>query len=346
MTRRAQSVLCIGCPTGCSGEVFIEDGVVVGMHGYTCKRGRAYVAEEVIEPKRTVTTTVRVNGGALALLPVVSDRPVPKDSIFACLAQLRKVTVTAPVAADGVVLADVLGLGVNFVAARDCPSFGTPEWIEASQDGAPAPQSYREEVETSEAIEVFKKQFGLLRKRLLADPKSLRQMFIDDGTRAIVWEFRQDQLGGEFTKTLWNLLARDDDMSVILQRFIGALPLKLKCKFIAALDAHLSDRYPMFEGRSKDWPAESFIPAYVHPADVRSHDFDLVTMGHIGYRTLGYTTREVDLFAWLEVLRKKQRDDGPSEVVPIFPGHKDAQGRLPGQDPHPGHAERSGLRQA
>ena len=75
MTRRAQSVLCIGCPTGCGGEVVIEDGVVVEMHGYTCKRGRAYVAEEVVAPKRMVTTTVRVNGGALALLPVVSDGP-------------------------------------------------------------------------------------------------------------------------------------------------------------------------------------------------------------------------------------------------------------------------------
>jgi CxxC motif-containing protein len=339
MTRRAQSVLCIGCPTGCSGEVVIEDGVVVEMHGYTCKRGRAYVAEEVIAPKRMVTTTVRVSGGALALLPVVSDRPVPKESIFACLGQLRKVTVTAPVATDSVVLADVLGLGVNFVAARDCPTYGSPAWIEASQDGAPAPQSDPEELAASEALQVFNKQFDLLRKRLLNDPKSLRQVFIDDGTHAIVWEFQQDRLGADFTRTLWNLLLRDDDMSLILQRFIGALPLPLKCKFIAALDAHLSGRYPMFEGRSKDWPAESFIPAYVHPADVRSRDFDLVTMGHIGYRTLGYSPREVDLFAWLERLRNKRRDDGPAEVGPASPGQENAQARRPGGDPHPGHAE-------
>ena len=337
MTRRAQSVLCIGCPTGCSGEVVIEDGVVVEMHGYTCKRGRAYVAEEVIAPKRMVTTTVRVNGGALALLPVVSDQPVPKESIFACLGQLRKVSVTAPVAADSVVLADILGLGVNFVAARDCPSFGSPAWIEAGQDGAPAPQSDPEELAASEALDVFEKQFGLLRKRLLKDPKSLRQVFIDDGTRAIAWEFKQDQLGADFTKTLWDLLVRNDDMSLILQRFICALPLKLKYKFIAALDAHLSDRYPMFKGRSKDWPAESFIPAYVHPADVPARDFDLVTMGHIGYRTLGYTMREVDVFAWLEVLRKKQRADGPSEVHPASPEQENAERRLPGRDPHPGH---------
>ena len=67
-----------------------------------------------------VTTTVRVDGGALPLLPVVSDRPIAKGSIFACLRLLRSVTVTAPVAADSVVLADALGLGVNFLASRDC----------------------------------------------------------------------------------------------------------------------------------------------------------------------------------------------------------------------------------
>ena len=266
MTRRAQSVLCIGCPTGCSGEVLIEDGVVVEMHGYTCKRGRAYVSEEVIAPKRMVTTTVRVNGGSLPLLPVVSDRPVPKGSILACLGELRKITVSAPVAADGVVLANVLGLGVNFVAARDCPIRGTPAWVEGGQKAAP-PRSAPDEGDPSEDLRVFEKQFGLLRKRLLSDPKSLRQVFIEDGTRAIGWEFRQEKLGADFTRTLWNLLLRGDDMSLILQRFVRALPLALKCKFIAALDAHLSDRYPMFGGRSKDWPAEAFIPAYVHPAD-------------------------------------------------------------------------------
>jgi len=59
-----------------------------------------------------------------------------------------------------------------------------------------------ENLEQSEAFDVFQKQLGLLRKRLLSSPKSLRQVFIDDGSQAIVWEFKQDALGAEFTKTL------------------------------------------------------------------------------------------------------------------------------------------------
>ena len=307
MTRRVQSVLCIDCPTGCSGEVVIEDGVVVEMRGYTCKRGRAYVAQEVLAPKRTVTTTVRVNGGALALLPVVSDRPVPKDSIFACLGQLRKVTVTAPVATDSVVLADILGLGVNFVAARDCPSFGSPAWIAAGQDGARAPG------EAADGVRFFEKQLDLLHRRLRKDPNSLRQVFIDNGARAIAWEFQQDRLGAEFTRTLWKLLLNNDEMSSVLQRFILALPLESVRKFIAALDGHLSGRYPMFMGLSKDWPAGNSIEPDV--GEEREQDSDPATPDYLDYRALGYSMREVDLFAWLEELRDKRCGDRPSDAA-------------------------------
>ena len=72
-------------------------------------------------------------------------------------------------------------------------------------------------------------------------------------------------------------------------RFIWDVPLKFKRKFIAAIDAHLSDRYPMFKGLSQNWPGQNFIPPYVRPAEERKNDFDLVTMGYLGYMTLGYS---------------------------------------------------------
>ncbi|HEY0283618.1 MAG TPA: hypothetical protein VGC27_13480, partial [Rhizomicrobium sp.] len=150
-----------------------------------------------------------------------------------------------------------------------------PKELERYRQVATALETTRseiEELEHSEAFEVFQKQLGLLRKRLLNSPQSLRQVFVDDGTQAIVWEFKQDHLGEDFTKTLWNLLLRDDDMSTILMRFVWALPLKFKRKFIAALDAHLGGRYPMFKGLSKDWPGGNYIPPYIRPAEERKND--------------------------------------------------------------------------
>ena len=170
-----------------------------------------------------------------------------------------------------------------------------------------------EELEHTEAFDVFQKQLALLRKRLLNSPQSLRQVFIDDGMQAIVWEFKQDALSAAFTKTFWNLLLRGDDMSTILQRFVWAMPLKFKRKFMNAIDAHLSDRYPMFKGLSVNWPSGNFIHPYVRPAEERKNDFELVTTGYLGYRQLGYSLREIDLLVWLEVLRDKQCEDRPCQ---------------------------------
>lgn len=121
MARVVHAIQCIGCPIGCGGEVTVEDGAVAGMTGFTCNKGLAYAAEEVVSPKRMVTTTVRVSGGGLPLLPVVSVTPVPKDRIFDCLHLLRSVSVAAPVEEGTIIVANALGLGVDFRAARSMP---------------------------------------------------------------------------------------------------------------------------------------------------------------------------------------------------------------------------------
>ncbi|MFD0981394.1 sulfide/dihydroorotate dehydrogenase-like FAD/NAD-binding protein [Tropicimonas aquimaris] len=162
--------------------------------------------------------------------------------------------------------------------------------------------------------ELFQQQLEVLKKHLAADPRSLRNVFIADGTQAIAWEFRQEEIGEKFIGVLWNLLLRGDQMSTLLQRFIWDLPLKYKRRFIKALDTHLSGRYPMFKGLSEGWPAESYIPPYVRAPEERSHDFDLVNQGYLGYRSLGYSLREVDLIVWLEALRDKQCEDRPCEL--------------------------------
>ena len=90
------------------------------------------------------------------------------------------------------------------------------------------------------------RQDELLRRRLEAEPQAFREMFIEDGMSAVTWEFSQAELGEDFTRAMWQVLLREDDSSKVLMRYIWALPLSRKRKFIRAIDAHLSDRYPMF----------------------------------------------------------------------------------------------------
>ncbi|KAA5602056.1 sulfide/dihydroorotate dehydrogenase-like FAD/NAD-binding protein [Blastochloris sulfoviridis] len=192
-----------------------------------------------------------------------------------------------------------------------------------------ASRSELAQLEQTAAVELFNKQLDLLKKRLLGDPKSLRSMFVADGVTAIAWEFQQEELSAAFTRTLWQLLLRDDEMSVVLLRFIWGMPLKFKRKFIKAIDDHLADRYPMFKGLSEGWPGETFIPPYIRPPEERSVDFELVNTGYLGYRALGYSTREVELFVWLEVLRDKQCADKPCELGVLIHGKTDPKGGCP-----------------
>lgn len=170
------------------------------------------------------------------------------------------------------------------------------------------------ELQHTEAVELFKKQVGLLQKRLVNDPKFFQQTFITEGINAIAWEFQQDELNAEFTRTLWELMLKNDDMSTLLLRFLWNIPLKFKRKFIRAIDTHLRERYPMFEGLSNGWPGANNIPPYIRPPHERADDFDLVNQGYMGYMGLGYSFREVELLVWLEVLRDKQCDDRPCEL--------------------------------
>lgn len=186
-----------------------------------------------------------------------------------------------------------------------------------------------EALEQSEAVGIYQKQLALLQRRLLAEPQAFRDMFVSDGMKAVAWEFQQEELGADFTKALWKLLLKNDDASLVVMRFIWEVPLKLKRKFVKAIDAHLSDRYPMFKGLSEDWPANNAIHPYMRDADERSRDFELVNQGYLGYMNIGFTAREVELFIWLEALRDKQCEEKPCEIGIHEPGKAENKGGCP-----------------
>ena len=114
----SKDIRCIICPTGClvhienvSGELIIE--------GHSCKRGEEYAREEFIAPKRILTTTIRVENGFLPLVPVRSDKPIPKEKLEETLKQIAKAIIKAPIKMGDILLKKVLGLDINIIASRD-----------------------------------------------------------------------------------------------------------------------------------------------------------------------------------------------------------------------------------
>lgn len=115
-----KELTCVVCPAGCKISVAIdESGKIAEMSGYTCARGKKYAESEVTSPVRTLTSTVVVStSGGKRMLPVRTDKPIPKDSLFDAMRLVRKLRVTAPVKAGEVIAENFIEDGVNLIACK------------------------------------------------------------------------------------------------------------------------------------------------------------------------------------------------------------------------------------
>lgn len=111
---------CVSCPMGCRLTATVENGSHK-IEGYTCKRGLEYGLQEMKDPRRNISSTVRITNGFLTVLPVKTAAPIPKNMIFQVMEAINRVHVTAPIHSGAVVLANVLNTGVNIVATRNMP---------------------------------------------------------------------------------------------------------------------------------------------------------------------------------------------------------------------------------
>ena len=112
-----KNLICIVCPKGCHLQVDDEHGYTVT--GNSCPRGAEYGKTELLHPTRVLTSTVRVDGGLHRRLPVKTTAPIPKELLFQAMEALNGVTLTAPVTVGQVVIANLLGTGVDVVATRE-----------------------------------------------------------------------------------------------------------------------------------------------------------------------------------------------------------------------------------
>ena len=55
--------------------------------------------------------------GVQPLLPVRSERPVPRELLFSCMDVIRETEVRVPVRRYDVVVEDICGCGINIVAS-------------------------------------------------------------------------------------------------------------------------------------------------------------------------------------------------------------------------------------
>ena len=110
------NLICITCPKGCHLTVDEENDYKVTGNG--CPRGAEYGRNELLHPVRVITSTVRIDGAAVARLPVKADRPLPKEKMFDCMQLINGLSAKSPVKVGQVLASNILGTDVNIVATK------------------------------------------------------------------------------------------------------------------------------------------------------------------------------------------------------------------------------------
>ncbi|WP_066923391.1 DUF1667 domain-containing protein [Murdochiella massiliensis] len=116
MTKR--EMVCIVCPMGCTLTIEQKSEALL-VTGNRCPRGEQYAKQELTAPLRNIASTVRVHNGVLPVVPVKTDREIPKEKIFAAMALINAVEVEAPVRCGECIIPHLFGTEANIVATRD-----------------------------------------------------------------------------------------------------------------------------------------------------------------------------------------------------------------------------------
>ncbi len=113
-----KEIICTVCPRGCHVQVEGEGEKIINVEGHGCKRGLEYANAEFLHPVRILTTTVKLAGNEADLLPVRSNKPLPKEKLFECMEIIRKTVAKTPISCYDVIIPDICGCGVDIVATK------------------------------------------------------------------------------------------------------------------------------------------------------------------------------------------------------------------------------------
>lgn len=102
---------------GCHMELMLCDGNILEIKGNTCKRGASYAKDEIICPKRTLTSTVKTDKGTM--LSVKTESAIPLKKMTQAMKELSEITAKTPVKIGDVILEDICGTGVRVIATKN-----------------------------------------------------------------------------------------------------------------------------------------------------------------------------------------------------------------------------------
>jgi CxxC motif-containing protein len=115
-----REIICTGCPLGCHMKITVSpDGNIGKLSGNQCQQGQKYAQNEFKNPVRILTSTVLTEGSRRSLLPVRTDRAVPKVTLKQINRYIAQIRIQPPVKSGQEIVHNILGSGANLIATSD-----------------------------------------------------------------------------------------------------------------------------------------------------------------------------------------------------------------------------------
>lgn len=109
-------LICITCPRGC--HLTVDEDNDYAVTGNACPRGAVYGRNELKNPVRVVTSTVRTNLETEPRCPVKTNGAIPKGKMFEAMRLLDDIVLEAPIETGQVIIPDLFGTGIDFVSCK------------------------------------------------------------------------------------------------------------------------------------------------------------------------------------------------------------------------------------
>ena len=117
--KQIREFVCVICPNSCTITAQYDDLNTIDIIGNRCNRGKEYVLKEIVNPVRTITTSIPIDNGELPLCSVKLTEAIPKEAIFDVMAEIRKHHLKAPVHIGQIVIHNVCGYHSNVVITKN-----------------------------------------------------------------------------------------------------------------------------------------------------------------------------------------------------------------------------------
>lgn len=117
-----KDLVCIVCPNGCQVEALIEETPelkVLEVNGCTCEKGVEWAKQEIVNPMRTIASSIVVEQGDFELVSVRTDAAIPLGKIFDVMDAIKHKTVKAPVTIGAKLIENPAGVPCNIIATRN-----------------------------------------------------------------------------------------------------------------------------------------------------------------------------------------------------------------------------------